>query len=38
VLGRVDTHATPTAATKTKKAPKAQSEPETPVEAETAEA
>jgi small subunit ribosomal protein S17 len=38
VLGRVDTHATPTAATKTKKAPKAQSEPETPAEPEAAEA
>ena len=35
VLGRVDTHATPTASTKTKKATKAQSEPETPAEAET---
>jgi len=37
VLGRVDTHATPTAATKTKKATKAQSEPETPAEAEATE-
>ena len=39
VLGRVDTHATPTASTKTKKATKAQSEPEAPAEAaEAAEA